>query len=68
MPRFVVLIPDSVASPKAAPATATLPSRRLMTDVGLPSPRPSLHLSAALFLSPSLSGQEEVDRKRAAER
>ena len=25
MPRFVVLIPVSVASPKAAPATATLP-------------------------------------------
>ena len=33
MPRFVVLIPVSVASPKAAPATATLTSSRRMTDV-----------------------------------
>ena len=68
MPRFEGLIHVSVASPKAAPATATLLSTRRMTDVGLPSPRPSLHLSASLFLSPSLSGQEEVDRKREAER
>ncbi len=68
MPRFAVLIPVSVASPKATPATATLSSARRMADVGLPSPRPSLHFSAALFLSPALSGQEEVDRKRAAER
>ncbi len=46
MPRFVVLIPVSVASPKAPSATATLLSTRRVTDVGLPSPRLSLHFSA----------------------